>query len=119
MRFKIDENLPIDVADMLRNGGHDAITVAEQLLAGHPDLRIAEACRAEKRALVTLDLDFSDIRTYPPHLYSGIIVLRPSVQSIRALTRQMAGVVDLLSSEPLEGRLWIVDDHRVRIRESL
>ncbi len=29
MDFKIDENLPIEVADLLRQVGHDAVTIAE------------------------------------------------------------------------------------------
>jgi len=30
MRFKIDENLPIELADLLRDAGFDAMTVPEQ-----------------------------------------------------------------------------------------
>lgn len=32
--FKIDENLPHAVKDLLVAGGHDALTVADQSLAG-------------------------------------------------------------------------------------
>ncbi len=32
MRFKIDENLPVEVAELLRRLGHDATTILEQLL---------------------------------------------------------------------------------------
>ena len=34
MKFKVDENLPADLADLLRSAGHDAITVANQNLSG-------------------------------------------------------------------------------------
>jgi len=37
MRFKTDENLPIEVAELLRRHGHDALSVIDQQLAGHPD----------------------------------------------------------------------------------
>lgn len=30
MKFKTDENLPVEVADDLRQTGHDALTVADQ-----------------------------------------------------------------------------------------
>lgn len=30
MRFKIDENLPHEVAALLRNVGHDAVTILDQ-----------------------------------------------------------------------------------------
>jgi predicted nuclease of predicted toxin-antitoxin system len=115
--FKTDENLPIEVAELLRQAGHDVQTVLDQSLGGEPDPRIAEVCCAEGRALVTLDLDFSDIRTYPPADYPGLIVLRPATQTITNLTRLVSQVIALLATELLAGRLWIVDESQVRIRE--
>jgi predicted nuclease of predicted toxin-antitoxin system len=116
MRFKTDENLPVEVAELLRQSQHDARTVPEQQMAGQTDVQVAQVCRSESRALVTLDLDFSDIRHYPPEDYNGIIVLRPAVQNRSSLIRLINQVQALLAQEPLHGRLWIVDDHRVRIR---
>ena len=66
MKFKTDENLPVEVVDLLRQAGHDALSVMDQQLAGHPDGDVAAVCQAEQRALVTLDLDFSDIRPIRP-----------------------------------------------------
>jgi predicted nuclease of predicted toxin-antitoxin system len=117
MRFKIDENLPAEIADLLRGQGHDALTVAAQGLAGAADPALASACRAEKLAILTLDLDFGDIRRYPPEDYAGIIVLRPVLQMIPTLERMVAQVLALLGQETLDGCLWVVDDHRVRIRD--
>ena len=57
MKFKIDENLPVEVADALRQAGHDALTVHDQQLTGRPDLDVAAVCRAEGRVLVSLDTD--------------------------------------------------------------
>ena len=64
MQFKIDENLPVDVADLLRQAGHDAATIWDQNLVGSRDQVIAEICQREKRCLITLDKHFADIRTY-------------------------------------------------------
>lgn len=116
MKFKTDENLPVEVADLLRQEGHDALSVVDQQLAGHPDVDVAAVCRTEERALVTLDLDFSDIRSYPPDDYFGIIVLRPGLQTISSIVRVTAQAIALLDSEPLGGRLWIVEEHQVRFR---
>lgn len=63
MRFKIDQNLPEEVAEMLRSAGHDAETAREEGPAHAKDSAIAEVCRSEKRMIVTCDLDFGDIRT--------------------------------------------------------
>lgn len=118
MLFKADENLPAEITELLRQHGHDAKSVHDQGLMGFADPAVAAVCQVEKRAIVTLDLDFADIRNYPPANYAGIIVLRPAVQLVPALIRMMDKVLALLGAEPLEGHLWIVDDHRVRIRDS-
>ena len=76
MDFKIDENLPVEAADLLSKSGHDATTVLGQQLGGEKDPNIAAICKDEKRVLLTLDTDFADIRTYPPDQFAGLIVLR-------------------------------------------
>ena len=37
MKFKVDEDLPVDVAALLRAAGHDASTVREEALTRTPD----------------------------------------------------------------------------------
>lgn len=115
MRFKIDENLPPDAAILLQNNGHDALTVWDQGLQGGPDLQIASVCQEEQRIFITLDLDFADIRAYPPDRYSGLIVLRLSDQSRPHVLRTLQGLLPVLKHETVEGRLWIVDENAVRI----
>jgi hypothetical protein len=51
-----------------------------------------KVCRKEGRALLTLDLDFSDIRTYPPEDYHGEAILQvanwraaPQLESVEGL----------------------------------
>lgn len=67
--------------------------------------------------LVTLDLDFADIRQHPPSSHEGIWVLRPPRQSIRDTLAVLTGALSLVSREETHGRLWIVEPRRVRIRE--
>ena len=116
MRFKIDENLPIEVADVLNQRGHDAATVFQEELNGASDTDIASACRREKRALLTLDMDFSDIRTYPPEDFYGLVILRPRHHDKYHVIEIVVRLVDILQKEPLERYLWIVEENRIRIR---
>lgn len=116
MLFKIDENLPVEVAELLRAEGHDAATVQEECLAGSPDSDISQICRQEQRALVTLDTDFADIRTYPPNQYAGIVVLRLKRQDKASVMDACADLVHLLTQEQLEHTLWILDENYLRIR---
>jgi predicted nuclease of predicted toxin-antitoxin system len=116
MRFKIDENLHDDVAAFFVSNGHDAQTVIAEHLRGCDDAVLAQHCIAEDRAVVTLDLDFADIRTFPPAAYAGLIVLRVGDQSRPHILSVMARVIELLKSETLKGQLWIVSEADVRIR---
>jgi predicted nuclease of predicted toxin-antitoxin system len=116
MKFKVDENLPIEVAQLLREAGHDVYSVHEQGLSGAKDHALADVCQIERRALVTLDTHFADIRTYPPKDYSGLMVLRLARQDKLQVLEVVRRAQKLLSSETLEGKLWIVDETRVRVR---
>ena len=118
MRFKVDENLHEDIAESLRSRGHDAVTVHDQKMRGSTDSRLSEVCQAEGRAIVSFDLDFANIRDYPPGDYPGLIVLRLSDQSRPYVSQVFAAVLDLLDREELAGCLWVVEEHRVRIRRA-
>lgn len=62
----MDENLPAEIADMLRQAGHDAETVFDQDLSGCADSKIILMCASERRVLITLDIGFANVRAYPP-----------------------------------------------------
>ena len=47
MRFKIDENLPLEAATTLRQAGFDAETVWDEALSGAADERIANRAQQE------------------------------------------------------------------------
>lgn len=117
MRFKIDENLPFESALFLREAGHDALIIHDQQMVGELDSRVASVCQSEKRALITLDLDFSDIRTYPPAQHHGIVVLRPRNQAKATILKLIRQLINLLLVEPLDGKLWILQENGLRIRE--
>ena len=62
VKLKTDENLPDSVAMLLRAAGHDVTTVLEEKLGGATDPQVAQVCRSEMRALVTLDRGLGNIR---------------------------------------------------------
>jgi hypothetical protein len=49
MFFKIDENLPSELASRLVETGHDALTVYDQKLEGKPDEIVSVVCKSEDR----------------------------------------------------------------------
>src|SRR5262245_29573376 len=117
MKFKIDENAPIEVAELLRAEGHDAVTILDQRLGGANDDLLTKECRDEGRVLVTLDTDFADIQRYPPPNHPGIVVFRLGHQSKRHMLSIARRWIALLRTEEVGRRLWVVDEVRVRIHE--
>jgi predicted nuclease of predicted toxin-antitoxin system len=82
MRRELDGNVPLAVAGVLRAAGHDVHTVFDEALAGTSRAQLLATCRQEGRALLTLDLDFADLRSYPPEATAGLVVLRPGSQDV-------------------------------------
>ena len=116
MKFKIDENVPLEVAGLLRDAGHNSATVSEQNLTGTSDASLSAVCRKEKRILVTLDNDCADIRTYPPDKFPGIVVMRLNRQDKVHVLEVFGHAMSLFPKEPLEQCLWIVEEDKIRIR---
>jgi predicted nuclease of predicted toxin-antitoxin system len=76
MRFLVDANLPRSTLTAFARAGHQADHVNDVGLKGAPDELIARRAREVQAAIVTRDLDFADIRRYPPAHYDGIVVMR-------------------------------------------
>jgi predicted nuclease of predicted toxin-antitoxin system len=114
--FKVDENLPEKVGRLLRDAGHDAVSVLDQGLGGRPDEDIGAVCKAESRVLVTLDADFANILAYPPGEFPGIVVLRTDDQAQPTVVWLVRQMLQALTAEPLQHRLWIIEPGRIRVR---
>jgi predicted nuclease of predicted toxin-antitoxin system len=116
VKFKIDENLPVDVAERMRQEGYDTATAIEQNLSGKSDSEVSALCQREGRILVTLDTDFADIRTYPPEESPGFIVLRLQKQAKDHVMAVIDSLLEALRKENPEHNLWIIEEDRIRIR---
>ena len=114
-KFKLDENLPIEAAPLLRDAEYDTATILDQQMTGVPDSTVASICKEEDRVLVTLDLDFADIRLYRPADHAGIIVLRLTRQCKQNVLDLIERFIPVLGRESVAGLLWVVDSNRIRI----
>ncbi|MGH9365621.1 MAG: DUF5615 family PIN-like protein [Thermoanaerobaculia bacterium] len=85
-------------------------------MASATDDRVIGACRAEKRCLVTLDVEFGNPFLYKPSEYSGIAVLRlparPTMEDLKDTVRTLLAEVGRV---PIAGRLWTVEIERIRV----
>jgi predicted nuclease of predicted toxin-antitoxin system len=115
MKLKLDENLGKGPRDIFTNAGHDVKTVAGQHMAGSSDHVLISAINSEHRCLVTLDVDFANPLLFPPHTYSGIVVLRlPSRPTYDDLVTLCHTLVAAFQKGEIRGKLWIAQTGRVR-----
>ncbi|MDQ3679897.1 MAG: DUF5615 family PIN-like protein [Actinomycetota bacterium] len=115
MRVKLDENLGRRTIDVFEAAGHDVTTVVDQSLAGTTDADLFAICVAERRVLVTLDLDFANPLRFDPATSPGVAVLRvPDLPGRSHLLRAATVLCEALDRADVAGRLWVVDQARVR-----
>jgi predicted nuclease of predicted toxin-antitoxin system len=115
VRLKLDENLDVRLAPLLAEAGHDVDTARNEGLSGRPDDAIYQACLRSARALITLDLDFSNPLRFPPGETEGIVVLRPGRPILPSLRAVLLSVLPELHAGALRGLLWIVEPGRIRV----
>ena len=112
----MDENLSRHLRLALGSLQHDVTTAAEEGLLSQPDTMIAAAANREGRILLTLDLEFADLRKYPPGRHPGIILFRPRSFGPLAVNRFVAEFVRETNLELLANCVVVVDPGRVRVR---
>lgn len=116
MKFKLDENLPTELAAFLHRLGHEADTVVQEGLNGADDRELLAHVRKEHRTLLTMDKGIADIRRYPPREFSGLVVFRTSRSGRESVTRFVEQNLPVVLRETLTGRLVVVTDGGIRIR---
>jgi predicted nuclease of predicted toxin-antitoxin system len=119
MRLKLDENLSRHLEPLLTALQHDVSTVADEGLLSRADPVIGAAAASEDRVLLTLDIEFGDLRKYPPGSHPGIVVFRGKSfgpRSVNALVEAFVRDTDLSA---LRGCVVVVEPARVRIRRPI
>lgn len=108
--------MPEALSEFLIAAGHQAETAFGEKLAGAKDPAVLQAAAREGRVLITFDLDFANIRTYPPGSHAGIVVFRLKDQRWRTLRQPVQHLLDETDLDILQGSLAIVEATRVRYR---
>lgn len=119
MLVKLDENMSNSHAEFLRQLGYDCDRVTDEGLSGAADEIVWQQVCAEGRFFMTLDLDFSDVRRFPPGTHPGILLLRPRSRSSQAVLNLLARILREQRLETLQGCLVVADEIQTRIRRPL
>ena len=118
MRVKLDENLSLRLKHGLIELGHDADTVRDEQLQGRPDAEVWAAAQAERRFLITLDVDFADARSFPPGTHAGILIVRlPDHEQYRA-AEHVLGWFERYDPTDWAGCLVVGTPVRLRVRRN-
>lgn len=112
LRFLVDECAGQAVADYLVDFGYDVLTVSS-LMARAGDTQVLAYAFQERRILVTIDKGFSRRVFKNRESHSGVILLRPPVDTTPEKLRMLQKLIP-----PLEGDLVdnfvTVSENRIR-----
>ncbi len=116
MRFLVDACVDVRVAEWLRSEGHDAMHLRDEGLQHLPNGEIFIKAIAEERAIVTFDLDFSEITALSQGQVVSVLVLRLHNPRVRNVIDRLAAVLPHAASVLESGAIISGEDARYRIR---
>ena len=115
--FLIDECLSRSLADALIWRGYSVTLIQDTELRGEPDNKIFEYAKTNQSVLLTADLDFGNIYSFPLGSHSGIAIVNiPDEMSSDVINREVIKSLQYLAPSDFEGNLIIIEIGRVRIR---
>jgi len=113
MRFLIDENVRLEIAEFLRNEGHDIKTIP----SGIENSEVIRLAQKEQRILLTHDIHFSNILLYPPKQYSGIIRIKIHPPLVDKIVSALKYLLSKTSPEEFDKKLFVLEKDNFRIRK--
>lgn len=116
MNFFADECVYPTTVTALRSWHHSVETAQDAGLLGQDDPMLLAHAVERGQILITNDLDFGDIRRYPPSHHCGVIVLRirpKNVDRVHSVLRQFP---ETTTQQEMQKALVIVDAVKYRIR---
>jgi predicted nuclease of predicted toxin-antitoxin system len=119
LRVFVDQCVPLSVVHRLGAAGHDAIRLRDVMPMRSPDPAVIAKAQELDCILLSLKGDFSDIVSYPPANYKGIIALQlhnhPEILDA-LVTRLIAYFAAHPDPAHYHAPLLLVEPHRIRIR---
>ncbi|OPY55374.1 MAG: hypothetical protein A4E49_00441 [Methanosaeta sp. PtaU1.Bin112] len=115
MRLLADENVPLKAVQLLREKGHDVLSICESM-PQTADEDILEIAERDARIVLTFDKDFGDLAFCCGLLIScGIILFRIPLLPADYLTTTIVDAVE--SRSDWAGHFAVVEPGRIRMRK--
>ena len=116
MRFLADMGLARSTTAFLRAQGHDAQHLRDQGLQRLSDATIIEKASAERRIILTADLDFSRIIALSGARIPSVITFRSTDMRPATVNRYLSTVLIRFGSELERGVIISVNERSIRVR---
>ncbi|MHA1671746.1 MAG: DUF5615 family PIN-like protein [Promethearchaeota archaeon] len=116
MKFKLDENMPWVLKNLIESvGQHEVDSVFHENIAGIDDKSLNKKCFKEKRILITLNSDFLN----PRDNFYGLIIIRSKEQVKNAVEELFEKFLKSYSLEETVGKIIIIETNQIRIRSDI
>jgi len=116
MKFLLDMGISPRTGEFLREIGHEATHLIEELLYRLPDPEIFEKARNEGSILLTHDLDFTDLVAGSGERLPSVILFRLSSMRPENVNHYLKMVIDEHHQMLDEGAIVSVTETRIRVR---
>ena len=111
-KLYLDQMLRLEVAQALKDEGHDVLRASEVGQARADDYQILQKAIVENRILVTLDEHFGDWVILPLSEHSGVIRLKINPTTSKNAIKLLLPFIRLHSSDQLKNYLVILSPKR-------
>ncbi len=116
MRLLADMGVSRRVAAGLRAAGHDVVHLSDQGLQRLADAAIFSKASAERRTVLTFDLDFPRIAAEARAAGASVVLFRlVDATSANVLRRALAALTEF-ADDLARGTVVVVEDNRTRAR---
>lgn len=116
MRFLADMGVSRRVAEHLRSGGHDVVHLRDRGLQRAPDGEVFRLATAERRILLTFDLDFGEIAARCVGPWASVIVFRLADASSDHVSERLGTTLARTGAALDAGAVVVIEEGRCRVR---
>ncbi len=119
MKLLLDENISPVFIKKIKNHYPGSIDIHDIGYIGRSDRDIYEFLKQRQYVLMTFDLDFSDIRKFPPEFVEGIIVIRFKNRKIQDLMVETIEYLKELEKLDFKHSLAIFQNSGIRLKKKI
>ncbi|MEW6106205.1 MAG: DUF5615 family PIN-like protein [Bacillota bacterium] len=116
MRYLADHHISPRTVAPLKQKGFDIYRVSDVLPSDAKDFQILELARAERRAVITQDLDYSALLASTGYNRPSVVCLRLHNNRPGRLTAVLEKILPAIETDLQTGAIVVIEEARIRVR---